>query len=263
MKRGILLVGFGVSHPEARRKIIDHLIEEVARRFPDFDVRIAFTSRGAINKIMKLEGLEIPDVENALSAMHDEQVRTVAVQPLHLLNGLEFHKIVQCVWSMREKDTFDEIVIGRPLLSSPGDYLALIDALKTQFPRPTAGHAVVLMGHGTSHPSDAAYSRLQLMMDEQGLEGFIGTLEGYPGLEQVRGKLRKSGVREVTLMPLLLSSGDHVTEDMAGSGEDSWKSVLERDGFRVKLYMRGLGENEQVQSLYIRHIEDILRELKA
>jgi sirohydrochlorin cobaltochelatase len=70
-------------------------------------------------------------------------------------------------------------------------------------------------------------------------------------------------VKEVTLMPLLLTAGDHTKNDMAGSGEGSWKSVLEHDGFTVNLYIHGLGENVQVQSLYLQHIEDTLQELNA
>jgi sirohydrochlorin cobaltochelatase len=263
MKRVILIVGFGTSHPDARATTIDALASSAARRFPNLELRIAFTSQRVIDRIRKQEGIEIPNVEDALSALSDEGFETVVVQPLHLLNGLEFHKIVQSVGSMKRKGAFEEIGIGRPLLSQPEDYSALIDALKEQFPPLTPEHAVVLMGHGTSHPSNAAYSCLQLMMNDEGLNVLVGTLEGYPGLARVREKLQRSGVKEVTLMPLLLTTGDHTKNDMAGSGSDSWQSVLERDGFTVHPYIHGLGESVHVHSLYVQHIEDALRELTA
>ena len=39
----------------------------------------------------------------------------------------------------------------------------------------------------------------------------------------------------------------------AGDDEESWKSVLEREGFQVKINLTGMGEWPIVQSLFIAH----------
>ena len=61
-------------------------------------------------------------------------------------------------------------------------------------------------------------------------------------------------------MPLLLVAGDHAKNDMAGDSEESWKSILEAEGFKVKIYLHGLGENSDVQDIYIQHINDVINE---
>ena len=72
----------------------------------------------------------------------------------------------------------------------------------------------------------------------------IGTVEGYPAIGEVTRRLRECGkVKNVVLYPLMIVAGDHARNDLAGADEDSWKSVLEKEGYAVSCVLRGLGEN--------------------
>ena len=42
---------------------------------------------------------------------------------------------------------------------------------------------------------------------------------------------------------------------MAGSEEDSWKTVLEKEGYEVECILEGLGQLEGIQKLYIEHLK--------
>ena len=42
---------------------------------------------------------------------------------------------------------------------------------------------------------------------------------------------------------------------MASDEEGSWKSMLEKEGIKVNIYLKGLGENERFNQLYINRIE--------
>ncbi|SQC01335.1 anaerobic cobalt chelatase cbiK [Clostridium tetanomorphum] len=59
-------------------------------------------------------------------------------------------------------------------------------------------------------------------------------------------------------MPFMLVAGDHATNDMAGDEEDSWKSILENEGFKVNIYLHGIGENENIQKIFIQHLQDCI-----
>ncbi len=58
-----------------------------------------------------------------------------------------------------------------------------------------------------------------------------------PILEQ----LKKSGAKTVWLAPFMLVAGDHAKNDLGGDEEDSWASMLRKEGFTVKTHLRGLG----------------------
>ena len=49
---------------------------------------------------------------------------------------------------------------------------------------------------------------------------------------------------------------------MAGEDEDSWKSILEKEGFKVKVHLKGLGENPYIQDQFKNHAIDCMKELQ-
>ena len=112
------------------------------------------------------------------------------------------------------------------------------------------------MGHGTTHEAHSAYCALDYMFDQEDLPVFIGTVEGYPEIEQVMKRLRKEKLRKVYLMPFMLVAGDHAINDMAGEEEDSWKSILEAEGFEVECVLRGLGENPSIRERFLIHAKE-------
>jgi sirohydrochlorin cobaltochelatase len=49
-------------------------------------------------------------------------------------------------------------------------------------------------------------------------------------------------------------AGEHAKNDIAVD----WKEELEKEGFSVEVQMQGLGENTQIQDIYISHLKFIL-----
>ena len=45
---------------------------------------------------------------------------------------------------------------------------------------------------------------------------------------------------------------------MVGDEEDSWKTVFKSEGFEVETVLRGLGEYEAIQAMYVAHVGDAI-----
>lgn len=65
--------------------------------------------------------------------------------------------------------------------------------------------------------------------------------------------MKASDVKKVRLAPFMVVAGDHAMNDMAGGEEDSWKSLLEAEGYEVTCVLKGLGEYKGIQKLYAEH----------
>ena len=78
----------------------------------------------------------------------------------------------------------------------------------------------------------------------------VGTIEGYPSFDEMLAQLKASGKKEVTLLPFMLVAGDHANNDIAVD----WKEALEKEGFKVNVRMEGLGQNPEIQNLFIDHL---------
>ena len=130
-----------------------------------------------------------------------------------------------------------------------------------------AGTAFVFMGHGTAHVAKVSYSQMSAQTQNLGYENvFIGTVEGEPeetSCESVIEAVKAAGYTNVILRPLMVVAGDHANNDMAGSDDDSWKTMFEAADFTVDCQIAGLGEIADVQALYIAHTQAAIDALNA
>ncbi|MDP4089817.1 MAG: sirohydrochlorin cobaltochelatase [Bacillota bacterium] len=255
-RKAILVVSSGTSNIKARKESIEALEERIAREFTDFEVRRAFTSMKIIDRIRTSEGTVIDSPSEALKRLCGEGFNEVILQPMQIIPGMEYEKLIGELEQYR--DCFRKAGIGKPLLYSEEDYPAVVAALKGHLPELSGGQAAVLMGHGSSHSAQRLYLDLQEYIDKAAVRAYIGTIKGTPGISDIIDRLRRSGIREAVLMPFMLVAGNHALMDMASDEEYSWKTLLTRAGFKVDIYLKGLGENTQYQEIYLNRIRETM-----
>lgn len=259
-KKGILLVTFGTSYPEARIAF-ENIDEEVKAVFPDVEVRWAYTSK-MIRKILKKRGENIDSPAEALAKMGEDGFTHVAVQSLHIIPGEEYENLKLTVNAFNKMPKGIEVAkLGDPLLCSHHDNEKLAGFLSELFqPRTNKNSAVLFMGHGTHHQANIYYPGFQSYLNLNSNRFFLGTVEGFPMLEQIVPQLNKLGIRKVVLTPFMSVAGDHAKNDMAGAEEDSWKSVLEEEGFDTEVVLKGLAEYDEVVAIWVEHLKRVYEE---
>ena len=260
MKKAILVVSFGTSYLEPLKNSIENVENKIRNQFKDYDVYRAFTSHMIIKKLEIVHGLIVEKPEELLERLYIEGYEEVIIQPLHIIPGEEFSYIKNI--EVYFKDKFKSIKVGRPIFyyqgieGLPEDYSLFIKSIKGII---EGEEAVVMMGHGTVHPSNAVYGALQSVLNDEGYKNvFVGTVKGYPNFISVLNKIKKRGIKKVLLMPLMLVSGNHAINDMTSEKENSWKSMLEAEGIEVKLWTKGLGEVDEFAQLYIDRVDDLI-----
>ncbi len=252
MKRALLVASFGTSYKETRKKNIEAIENRLQEEFSDYVVYRAFTSKMIKQKLEK-EGLLIFDIPQALEQMKKNGVKEVLVQPTHIINGIEYDLLREEIAPYLEQ--FQSILVGSPLLTKHEDYIELATIIKESY-LVKKEEALVLMGHGSKHHANASYPAFEYVLKDLGYENiFVGTVEGYPSLEEVKKQLEKQGYQKVCLAPMMIVAGDHANNDMIGD-EDSWKCELEEAGYQVRYSLKGLGELEGVQEMFIRKAKE-------
>lgn len=262
MKKAILVISFGTSYLDTLNKSIEKAENQIRNHFDEYDIYRAFTSHKIIKKLKEKYEIFVDTPEEILEKLYDNGYEEIIMQPLHIIPGEEYIYINKIGEAF--KDKFKILKIGRPIFyyqgidELPQDYSLFIDATKDLYEN---NDAVVLMGHGTSHPANSVYGCLQSVFEDEGYENvFIGTVEGYPNFDTVIKRLKRKNITEVTVAPLMVVAGDHARNDMASDEEESWKSMLEAEGIKVNVHMKGLGENEKFNELYINRIEDLIND---
>ncbi|MBR2215293.1 MAG: sirohydrochlorin cobaltochelatase [Selenomonadaceae bacterium] len=260
-KDAILVMSFGTTYKDTRQKTIEATVADIQAAHPGVKVVTSFTSHIIIDRIKKNEGLSYPTPEEALTQLKADGYTRVALVSLDVIPGMEYG-YNRAVFE-NYKDQFKKMTLGTSLMywqgqeEQPDDVTETLKALATQFPDQDDDDAILIMAHGTPQVSNAYYSVMQLKLDELGYKNvFVYSVEGWPRLETVLPKLKANGIKDVTLIPAMMVAGDHANNDMAGDEEDSHKSILEKEGYKVNVYLHGIGENQAIRDLYVKRAND-------
>lgn len=289
-KNAIIVASFGTTVPSAVKSIVN-ITETVRKAYPGTEVRITFTSN-IIRSIWRKRqsepqhwlGQGIPEeilyVKNFIATVGDlleDGYTNIIVQPTHMFFMEQSHDLRQYVnglasiRTMKKKWTpIHTIVMGRPALGMPGDvhpYLEDVEsvvrtlAADVEEARKT-GAALVYMGHGNEYWSTGIYAETEKKMRQAypDVATFIGVVEGHPGLDDLIGRLKLGQTEKIRLLPFMIVAGNHAVNDMAGPGEDSWKSVLTEAGYEVDAVLIGLGSNDAFARLFVDRIADAAQE---
>ena len=279
----LLVVSFGTSFNDSRVADIKGIEDALQEANPDWSVRRAFTAQIIINHIQARDGEKIDNMTQALDRAVANGVKNLVVQPTHLMHGAEYDEMCEAIEAYRDK--FESVSIAEPMLGEVGSDATVINADKEAVAKAItaaavadagfesldaakdAGTAFVFMGHGTAHVAKVTYSQMSTQMQTLGYENvFIGTVEGEPeetSCEAVIEAVKAAGYTNVILRPLMVVAGDHANNDMAGSEDDSWKTMFEAAGFTVDCQIAGLGEIADVQALYVAHTKAAIDALNA
>ena len=271
----LLVVSFGTSFNDSRAEDVKGNEDALAKAYPDWSVRRAFTAQIIINHVEARDGENIDNMQQALDRAVENGVKNLVVQPTHLMHGAEYDEMTEAINGY--KDKFESVAIAEPMLGEVGDDATVINDDKKAVAQAItdeackeagfdsmdaaaeAGTAFVFMGHGTSHTANITYDQMQTQMEDLGFKNaFIGTVEGKPedtACDKVIEKVKEAGYKNVVLRPLMVVAGDHANNDMAGDDEDSWKSQFVASGNfeNVDTQIAGLGRIEAVEQIYVDH----------
>ncbi|MBR2546781.1 MAG: sirohydrochlorin cobaltochelatase [Eubacterium sp.] len=296
-KKELLVVSFGTSFNDSRVKDIKGVEDALAKEYPDWSVRRAFTAQIIINHIQARDGYKIDNMDQAMERAVANKVKTMIIQPTHLMHGAEYDELM----GVANKYAADiDIMVAEPLLGPVGETETEINSDKTEAATAMvdeavkvagfesidkmaeAGTALVFMGHGTSHEAKKTYPQMQEQMKELGYKNvFVGTVEGKPestSLPEVKKAVEAAGYKKIILRPMMVVAGDHANNDMADpEDEGSWfhgfayggefevegadQPVDIGEGFgvdNVTCQIEGLGRIAGIQSMYVAHTKEAI-----
>jgi sirohydrochlorin cobaltochelatase len=252
-KTAIVLAAFGTStNAFATYKNIEN---QVKARFPGYEVRWAFTSNMVRQKVGREQNKELKSLPEVLQDLKAAGFTKVAIQSFLIVPGKEWEEVIRQSRAVPGL----AIALGKPLLNSQSDEDEVIKILSRQFPADLKKSAVVLVGHGSPDPKGqliyASFAKL-LRSRYRGGNVFFGVVEfGKPGKEEVLQEVSRSGATSVVFIPFLLVAGDHVQNDILGSGPESWKSSLLKMGnYKVEGIRQGLGDQAEIVKIYLDHL---------
>lgn len=253
MKQAIIIASFGTMSVKAKENTVDIIEKQFKKEFFNFDVFQVYMSKIIIDKIKKEKNINTYSLSQLLKILYEKKYEKIFIQPLNIINGTEYKKIVEEANLYKER--FEIIDIGKPLLSSVEDFEIIKTFLEERTKNNRVGEGLVLMGHGNKINNDS-YKKLDNILKDKPI--FICAMEGVPDFNMLVERLNRLNIKKVTLSPFLLFSGKHVRDEMVSKERSSLKSKLENKGFKVDICLKGLGEYTEIQNLYLENAKKLI-----
>lgn len=243
-KAALLMVHFGTTYDETRALTIDAINQKARKTFDGLEVREAYTSRIVMRRL-KARGIEKLNPVEALEKLKADGYTHILIQSSNIIEGIEMESLRKDIAPLEKN--FKDIRIGNPLLYTPEDFEQVIAAIVKNGAK---DGATILVGHGTYTPATAQYAMMDYMLQSKGYTNYhVTTVEGYPTFDDMVAKLDAGKVKKVLLMPFMFVAGDHANNDIAVD----MKKELEDKGYEVSVFMQGLGQNADIQNIFIDH----------
>ncbi len=253
-KKAMMIVSFGTSFDEALPAIVN-IEEHCKKAFADYDFYRAFTSGMIIRKLKRTKDVTVYNPGEVIELLADQNYEEVICQPTHIINGSEYDKMQRMLAPY--KDRIPTIKVGAPLLSREEDYRKACRIMMEEIGPLNDDEAFVLMGHGSEHPSNSAYSQFEAVLRDMGYDNvFVGTVEGFPDLSNVMRRMKALPIKKIYLAPLMIVAGDHARNDLSGPDEDSWDFILRNAGYETEVRLKGMGEIDKVAEMFVEHLEE-------
>lgn len=250
-REAILVVSFGTAHPGQGLRELEAVENAVAKAFPACRVERAFTS-AVVRRHLAQKNIPVDSMEEALERLKGEGAKRVWLLPAYLFPGGEYRHLLDRAKAYRPD--FQMLAVARPLLDTAEDMDGAVEALRRQYPVKEE-EALLLVGHGTAKEGEKMYPALREALARLGEENlFAGVLVGGPAPEEVAKTIREQGYTAVRLVPLMLTSGKHLRQDIAGEQADSWVSRLRQAGLEVRCVMDGLAGSDWVRGRYLTNL---------
>lgn len=262
MKQGVLIACFGSSHLRAVERAIVTTEQDFRTSFPEFQIYRAFTSSVIRRKLEEENDVVVDDPQGALRKMQEAGIEEVIIQPLFIVPGEEYQKIMTLVEEAQKSNWFKKIVCGRSLLhfngqeNCPDDYHEISNMVAQLLPDPEPREAVLFIGHGSPEPANAAYELLGYRIQKRWPWIYLANIGGGPNLASHISQFKSAGYVILHLIPFMWVADEQVHRDIAGDQENSWKSILTREGFTVECHLFGLGERAEMRQLFLNRAKE-------
>lgn len=249
----IVIAAYGTGDKAAQQslEVIDTLIHN---RFPGYEVYWAFTGRVILQRI-RATGQTTLFARNL-------PVRSLEELYAHLINEGEIKAAVQCLL-VHEGSESDmvlktpapglKIEYGLPLLSDPANIESTLKAMAPQFGGPTTAN--ILVGYGSDHEAraNAPFLKMEDLARKFYRNVFMGTIHGPPGTSSF-ADIKKAGFKDVLFIPLMITTSEHILNDVTGEQPDSWKNRL---GLPAKVGA-SFAETPAVMEVFLKSLERVV-----
>ena len=258
----LILAAFGTTSDS--NIVFENIQKAVVSRYPDLHCLMAYTS-----EIVR-EKTGLPGILECLATLEKKGYRKVILSPLHIFPATEYRSLCSLCESFSEM----RIVVSETLAHRWPYIERIFDFLSKDFVPKSEGFNLVI-GHGSplaAEPANTIYLGIESYCKQMFDNVYFSTIDGIPSMSMMLKQIEKlqSSGQKVRLLPLMMTAGKHVKDDLL-EGEESLTKELENSGFAVntlsleldgRTFAKCLGFYDEIIPMFFERIDRSLKLLE-
>ena len=273
MKRGIIVVNHGTTDLETRGRTIEDFMLSIGDRFEEAEVIPAYTDGDVRKRLREQTGEKIQNLKAAMLSMKEMGVTDLAIVTTDILEDEE-HRIIRDE-ARGIAGFFKNVGISKPLISEPTDAELTARAFSAVFKEMVGDGILIVVAkddktiYSDTEPdifsTEPSFTKpleeLEKKLKAHIPESYVASLHGVRRLYKVIRELpdlEGAEKKRVFLVPMEFIAGEEIENELS-SEYNSLVARLTEEGYEVEPVFRGLGEYDDFQRLYMRHLYEIIR----
>ncbi|MCR5612603.1 sirohydrochlorin cobaltochelatase [Treponema sp.] len=258
-KKEIIIASYGTTYDKTRTITIGGIENAFREAFPDYKIERVFTFQVFIDALKKKNKLKVLNIEEALEKALSEGVEEIVIQPTFVLTGNELNKFFDRAKEYESK--FKKMTICAPLITNDTEMKEVAKIFVERTSKYDDGQtAVCIMGHGNDSDSNLMYKKMEKYLHKIGKTNyFVGTVHDDNSVSEILEALSdRKDCKNVVLIPMMITAGEHIIHDMAGEDDDSWKNIFSKNNYKVICIFEGMGQNYEFQEMFVNQTKKAL-----
>ena len=253
MKDGIIVVNHGTVNLEARQRTLDEFVLSIGDRFEEADIACAYTDSNVRKALRDITGERVQNVKAAMLSMKERGISHLTVVTTDIIedeSNMRMREEISSIASL-----FTEVKVSKPLISSLSDAEVTARAVYGAFKEMVGEDVLILVAEGAKNDGVEEMSAFEKAMKGFMKDSHVATLKGERRLYKVIKDLKNAGMHSgrIVLVPLEFVAGEEIENELSREYA-GLVSRLEEDGYTVETVFKGLGEYDEFQRLFLRHI---------
>lgn len=250
----IVITAYGTTEPKPQA-VLETVDAQAKARFPGYEVRWALTAEWLMKRLREkgqttlfARQEPIQNLTDLFAELKAAGHTRAAVQCLLVHEGTESQRVFDApTHGLR-------VEYGQPLLEDPVNIDGLIQAETPQFGG--EGELTILVGHGNQDDprSNVPFWRIDEKLRANYRDAYVTMVHGSPSPDEVFPLVKRPEHKTVVFVPLMITNSEHISKDVLGEKETSWRSKL---GLPYRLGP-SLAQTPAVMEVYFKSLERVL-----
>lgn len=241
-----IIVNHGTSRVENQKEAIGFLRKKVEERYKGSLVK-SYMASDKIRK--KVENKDLcQDLEEILSEFRKKNIKDVRFLMAYVLRGIEYEKVMKKAGQLNE-DGFFTFTFTKALLEEKNndEILNFLEDLGENEPS-------LVIFHGSPKKNLEEFEKFEEKIKDSDKNLYFSSFEDRK-LDDLINEFKEKNIGIIKVIPFLIIAGNHVSKDIEGEKENSYKKVFEKNKIEINIVKKSLILYDKIAEIFVEKLE--------